>query len=109
GLTSVLYGCRLIFEMRSLRSAIPGVPWEIFESSITLVIGIPFVLYLGSTLGRAYPRYTQALVVANALFAFWGAFRMITRGPVQLSDAMEAVWHVNGWLVVGTVLGWIYI
>ncbi len=109
GLASFLYGLRLIFELRMLRAALPWVPWQVSEYSITLVIGVPFVLYLGSTLGRAYPRYTQALLAGNVLLALWGAFRLITHGPIDRPAAMERVFFLNGWLVVGTVLGWVYI
>ena len=109
GLASVLYGLRLIFELGALRAAFPSVPWEIIEYSITLVIGMPFVLYLGSTLGRAYPRYTQTALAANILLALWGTFRMITHGPMDRPAVMERVFFLNGLLVVGTVLGWGYI
>jgi sigma-B regulation protein RsbU (phosphoserine phosphatase) len=109
GLASFLYGLRLIFELRVLEAAFPSVPWEIIEYSITLIIGMPFVLYLGSTLGRAYPRYTQTVLAANILLALWGAFRMITHGPMDRPAAMERVFFLNGLLVVGTVLGWGYI
>ena len=59
GLAAFLYGLRLIVELSALRSAFPRVPWSVFETSITLVIGLPFALYLGSTLARAYPWFAR--------------------------------------------------
>jgi hypothetical protein len=105
GLASFLYGLRLIFELAMLRAAFPSVPWQIIEYSITFIIGVPFALYLGSTLGRAYPRYTQAVVAANILLALWGAFRLISNSPMDRPAVMERVFFLNGLLVVGTVLG----
>ena len=94
GLASSLYGLRLIFEIAMLRATFPSVPWEIIEYSITLVIGVPFVLYLGSTLGRAYPRYMQTVLAANILLALWGAFRLITNSAVDRPAAMERVFFL---------------
>src|SRR5271169_6281189 len=48
GIAGVLYGLRLIVELDLLGIAFPALPWAVFDSGITLVVGIPFVLFFGS-------------------------------------------------------------
>ena len=103
GLAALLYGLRLIVELEALHSAFPSVPWRNIESSITLVIGLPFVLYVGSTIGRAYPWFIRGVVAANVLVAILGTIRMAQQAP------MEPIWFLTGVLTVASLVGWIYI
>jgi sigma-B regulation protein RsbU (phosphoserine phosphatase) len=103
GLAALLYGLRLIVELDLLHSAFPSIPWHVFDSSITLVIGVPFALYLGSTLGRAYPWFSRGVVIATMLVALMGAVRLLQQAP------MSRVWLVNGIVIVASLAGWIYI
>ncbi|HUN83697.1 MAG TPA: PP2C family protein-serine/threonine phosphatase [Terracidiphilus sp.] len=103
GIVSTLYGLRLIFGLQMLKAAFPSIPWLICESSITLVIGIPFALFLGSTLGRAYPWFVRAVVIANILLAVFGAVREIQQAH------LDQVSFLNGAIVVTSLVGWLYI
>ena len=103
GVVSLLYGLRLIVELQMLPAAFPSVPWRVFDHSITLVIGVPFALYLGSTLARAYPWFTKTVIVLVVLIGALGAFTLIQQAP------MEHVWYLNGLLTVVSLVGWLYI
>lgn len=103
GLAALLYGLRLIFELETLQSSFPFVPWRVFESLITLVIGLPFVLYLGSTIGRAYPWFIRGVVGANVLLAMVGAVRLVQQA------SMDSIWFATGILTILSLVGWIYI
>ena len=61
------------------------------------------MLFLGSTIGRAYSWFVRAMVIANVLFATVGTVRLIQHA------SMNNVWKVNGWLVVASMAGWVYI
>lgn len=108
GLAAFLYGLRLIVEMQSLQSAFPLVPWRVFESAITLVVGVPFALYLGSTLARAYPWFTRAVIIAIGLLALLGGIRLIQSGWMDPAS-MARVWFFNGIITVASLVGWGYI
>ena len=103
GVGALLYGLRLIFELTTLQSSFPYVPWRIFQSSITLVIGLPFVLYIGSTIGRAYPWFVRGVVTANLLLAMVGAVRLGQQA------SMDRIWFACGVLAVVSLAGWVYI
>lgn len=108
GLAAALYGLRLIVEMQALQSAFPLVPWRVFESAITLIIGVPFALYLGSTLARAYLGFTRAVIIVIALLALFGVIRLIQGGWTNPA-MMSPVWVFNGIITVVSLLGWGYI
>jgi sigma-B regulation protein RsbU (phosphoserine phosphatase) len=103
GIASLLYAFRLIVELQMLRSTFPSVPWDVIHSSITLVIGVPFALYLGSTLGRAYPWFTRGVVIAAFSIGALGGVRLIQHAP------MDRVWFLNGLITVASLVGWLYI
>ena len=103
GLAAFLYGLRLIVELDGLHSVFPFLLWNVLNSSITLVIGIPFALYLGSTLGQKYPWFTRAVVFTNLLLALFGAVRLIQH------RSLDDVWFINGIIIVVALAGWIYI
>lgn len=103
GLAASLYGLRLIVGLQLLQSALPFVPWRTFESCITLVVSLPFVLYFGSTFARAYSWFTRSVVGAMVLVAMLGAVMLLRRAP------LDAVWLVNGVLVIVSMLGFTYI
>ena len=103
GLAAFLYGLRLIVEMQLLQSALPFVPWSTFESCITLVVGLPFFLYFGSTIARAYAWFTRGVVGVAILVAMLGAVMLLRHAP------LNGVWRVNGVLVVASFLGYAYI
>lgn len=103
GLASLLYGLWLIVELEALHSAFPSIPWPIIEFSINLVIGIPFVLYIGSTIGRAYPWFVRGVVTANVLLAILGTVRLVQQASV---DRIQFACWV---LAVVSLAGWVYI
>ena len=103
GLGALLYGLRLIVELTTLQLSFPFVPWRVFESSITLVIGLPFVLYIGSTIGRAYPWFVRGVVTANVLLAMVGAVRLGQQA------SMDRIWFASGVLTILSLAGWVYI
>lgn len=103
GLASLLYGLRLILELDALRSHFPLFPFRTLETSITLVIGFPFALFLGSTLGRAYPWFTRAVCTATAFVGLYGTFQLL------LHRSVDAIWPVNGVVIVASLIGWLYI
>ena len=103
GLASVLYGFRLLCGMESLHTAFPHVQRNVVLSAITLAISYPFVLFLGATLGRAYPRYVRVVLAATALVTVDGTVRLILHAP------MEPAWFLNGIVTVASVIGWIVI
>jgi sigma-B regulation protein RsbU (phosphoserine phosphatase) len=103
GLGALLYGLRLIVELTTLQSSFPLVPWRVFESLITLVIGLPFVLYIGSTIGRAYPWFIRGVVAANVLLAILGTVRLVQQAP------MDRVWFATSRLTIAVLAGWVYI
>jgi len=108
GLAAVLYGFRLIVQIQSLQSTFPQVPWRGFEAAITLVIGLPFAFYLGSTLARTYSWFTRAVIIVLGLFALFGGVRLIQGGWVN-PVLMTPVWVLNGIITVTSLLGWGYI
>ena len=103
GLGALLYGLRLIFALTTLQSSFPFVPWRVFESLIILVIGLPFVLYIGSTIGRAYPWFIRGVVAANVLLAMVGTVRLVQQAP------MDHIWFLTRILSVASLTGWVYI
>ncbi|HMD78311.1 MAG TPA: PP2C family protein-serine/threonine phosphatase [Terracidiphilus sp.] len=103
GLASLLYGLWLIVELQVLHSAFPSIPWRIIESSINLVIGIPFVLYIGSTIGRAYPWFVRGVVTANVLLAILGTVRLVQQA------SMDRIQSASWVLAVVSLAGWVYI
>lgn len=103
GLAAFLFGLRLILGMNALNSSFPSIPWRTIESSITLVIGLPFVFFLGSTLGRAYPWFTRAVALATVFVGLFGAVRLF------LHASMSQAWFVNGIVIVASLAGWIYV
>ena len=103
GLGALLYGLRLIVELATLQSSFPFVPWRVFESLITLVIGLPFVLYIGSTIGRAYPWFIRGVVAANVLVAMVGVVRLGQQAP------MDRIWIACEVLALVSLAGWVYI
>ncbi|MGP8174500.1 MAG: PP2C family protein-serine/threonine phosphatase [Terracidiphilus sp.] len=103
GLASLLYGLWLIVELQALHSAFPSIPWPIIDFSINLVIGIPFVLYIGSTIGRAYPWFVRGVVTANVLLAILGTVRLVQQASV---DRIQSACWV---LAVVSLAGWVYI
>lgn len=103
GLAALLYGLRLIVELKVLRSVFPFIPWSIFRSSITLVIGLPFVLYIGSTIGRAYPWFVRVVVAATVLLATAGAVALVRQAP------MGPIWFATGVITIAGLAGWVYI
>jgi sigma-B regulation protein RsbU (phosphoserine phosphatase) len=103
GLGALLYGLRLIFALTTLQSSFPFVPWRVFESLITLVIGLPFVLYIGSTIGRAYPWFIRGVVAANILLAMAGTIRLAQQAP------MDHISFLTRILSIASLTGWVYI
>jgi len=103
GLASLLYGLRLVAGLHQLESALPAFPWRNLQFAITMVIGVPFALYIGSTLGRAYPRYTRAVVIATVGVGLYGAASLILHAP------LDRVIFANGVVIVVGLMGWLYI
>jgi len=103
GLGALLYGLRLIVELTTLQSSFPSVPWHVFESLITLVIGLPFVLYIGSTIGRAYPWFIHGVVAANVLLAIVGTVKLVQQAP------MDHILFLTRILSIASLTGWVYI
>ena len=103
GLASLLYGLWLIVELQALRSTFPSIPWRIIGSSINLVIGMPFVLYIGSTIGRAYPWFVRGVVTANLLLAILGTVRLVQQA------SMDRIQFASWVLAVVSLAGWVYI
>jgi len=103
GLASFLYGLRLIVEMRLLESAFPSLPWRAFDSTITLTVSLPFILYFGSTIARAYPWFTRVMVALSAILAVWGAVALLRHAP------LDPVWDANALLIIASVAGYGYI
>jgi len=103
GLAALLYGLRLILELTALRSYFPYVPWRVFESLITLVIGLPFILYIGSTIGRAYSWFIRRVVAANILLAIAGIIRLSQQA------SMDRVWFATSILTFTVLAGWVCI
>ncbi len=103
GIAGILYGLRLIVELDLLRIAYPAFPWAVFDSGITLVVGIPFVLFFGRTLAIAYPWFTRGFISAQVLLAVAGALAMAFHGP------MRYVWLLNGILASTLVIVFLWI
>ncbi len=103
GLAAFLYGLRLIVGLQLLQSALPFVPWRTFESCITLVVGLPFLLYFGSTIARAYAWFTRVVVAATILVAIVGLVTLLLHAP------LDGVWRINSVLAVASLLGYAYI
>ena len=103
GWASLLYGLRLILDMGLLQTAFPRFPHHEVVSAITLVIPYPFILFLGDTIGRAYPSFTRSLLIAIAGIDVLGAIRLAERAP------MDQVWFLNGIVTVASVIGWLLI
>jgi sigma-B regulation protein RsbU (phosphoserine phosphatase) len=103
GLAALLYGLRMLVDLNALHSAFPLVPWSIFRSSITLVVGLPFVLYIGSTIGRAYLWFVRVIVIATVLLATAGTVRMIQQAP------MSPIWFASGVIAITSLTGWVFI
>ena len=104
GLSALLYGMRLTAGVGALQLMFPNVPWGIFNSCISLVIGVPFVLYIGSTIGRAYSWFIRAIVTANILLAAVGAVILLLHAPlgrVWLASRALAVVSLSGWVFIG--------
>ncbi len=103
GVGAVLYGLRLLVGLAVLRAAFPTFPSDPLAAVITLVIGIPFVLFFGSVLATAYPWVTRSLVMAEVLLAVAGILAMAFHEP------MESIWFLNGILVLLTTFafGWL--
>jgi phosphoserine phosphatase RsbU/P len=90
GLTALLYGARLIAEMDLLKKVTPGSPLDLIANVITLVIGIPFVLFLGCTLLPPRSWYVRIVVTAQCMLAVGGVITRIAAGD------MRVVWFING-------------
>jgi sigma-B regulation protein RsbU (phosphoserine phosphatase) len=103
GLSALLYGMRLTAGVSALQLTFPNVAWGIFNSCISLVIGLPFVLYIGATIGRAYSWFIRAVVVANVLLAAVGAVIMLRHEP------LTPLWPTSRALAVASLSGWVFI
>lgn len=104
GLSALIYGLREIAGWSALPSTLfPSVRWHTIESSLTLVVGIPFVLFVGCTIGRAYQWFINTVVIANVLLAIIGAVKLIQGAPAY------SVSYLNKAVVVATLVGWCYI
>ncbi len=103
GLAAVLYGLRLLAQLQLLESVMPGVPWRTIEHSLTLVVGIPFILYFGSTIARKYHWVTYGALGVAILLGLVGARNLVRGLPMGL------IWHWNGVLTTAFMLVYIYI
>lgn len=83
GLAAVFYGLRLIVELDFLHHVFPVFPWDILDSGITLVVGIPFVLFFGSTIARAYPWVIRGFIAVQVALAAGGILAFFFHGPLR--------------------------
>jgi sigma-B regulation protein RsbU (phosphoserine phosphatase) len=103
GLAATLYGLRLVTELDFLRAAFPGTPWREIDAGITFVVGMPFVLFFGSTIARAFPRVTKGFISAQALLAIAAISVML------LQRNMATMWLLNALLAAALVVVYMWI
>ncbi len=103
GIAGVLYGLRPIVELDLLRTAFPVFPWASLDSGITLIVGIPFVLFFGSTIARGYPWVTRGFITAQVLLASAGIPVILLHGPVRY------VWFLDGVVSIASVIVFVWI
>lgn len=103
GIAAVLYGLRPIVELDLLRDAFPAFRWRVADLVITLVVGIPFVLFFATTVARGYPRVTRALIAAQVLLAAVGIPVILLKGPGPY------IWFSNGVISIVSVIAFVWI
>jgi len=98
GLAALLYGGRLIAEIGLLESGVPFIPWAQIVNLITLVVGIPFVLFVGCTLLPPRSWYVRIVVAAQCLLVLAGVLTRIAGGN------MRSIWFCNNMIGISIAI-----